>query len=445
MAPPTATLTASPRATPSPAPPLAMAELPLQADHEAIARVRLATNDEGEVFATIPARSGVVVLRLSADGRLATGWPVVLPDVVACSAAMPVAGGTIRIVCSGGDDAGLRAWALDAAGLVLPGWPAEVPGGPRLHDQRVIGDALLVIAGELTQQQDASGMPFFDASITAIDAAGQVHRGPVERASFGVRWRFGPDGVAYGVEDEDRDTYPPTASRIRATGLEGPRIGWPVLTDLVAGAAAFGLDGRIAVTGADLEGDESRVFVFLPDGRRIVRSEPLPLRTGEIHSEGGVIPAPPLITDDGRMAVVADLDERARAVALEPGGEAVERWPWPFEAGSGLVHPGYCPPEFELGCAFEAVTPSIGLGGVLYLPLADGSLIALDAHGRILPGWPVGLRRAGSTFWAVITGRDGVTYALAVEPEGGAGRFSASILAIAPDSTVLSVTTIAEP
>jgi hypothetical protein len=443
--PPTATVTGSPLATPSSVPPLAMAELPVQADHEAIARVRLSTTDDGDVFATIPGRSGVVVIRLGADGRLAAGWPVVLPDVVACSGAMAVADGTIRVVCSRGLDVGHRAWAMDAAGLVLPGWPADVPGGLRLHDQRVIGDVLLVVAGELAQQQDAAGMPFFGASVTAIDAAGRVHPGPRERASFGIRWRLGPDGVAYGVEDEDPGSIPPTSSRIRATGLEGPRIGWPVLTDLAAGAPSFGADGRIAVTAADLEGDESRVFAFLPDGRRIVRSQPLPLRTGEIHSEGGVIPAPPLITDDGTMVVVADLDERARAAALEPDGDAVQGWPWPFEAGSGLVHPGYCPPVFELGCAFDAVIPSIGPGGVLYLPLADGTLTALDADGRVQAGWPVALRREGSRFWAVVTGRDGVTYALAVEPEGGAGRYSASILAIAPDGTVLSVTTIAEP
>lgn len=430
----------------SPPPSLAPAEIPIRAGPDAIALVRMSTNGDGEVFVTIPGPSGAVLIRLSADGRMAQGWPVVLPQVVECSPAMPVAGGTIRVVCSRGQDVGHRAWAIDEEGRVLPGWPVDVPGALRLQDQRVIGDVLMVVAGGLVDQQDPTGTPMFDASVSAIDAAGGVHPGPSERGSFGIRWRLGPDGVAYGVEDE-AGGYPPTASRIRAFGLEGPRVGWPVRVDLVSGAPSFGTDGRVLVTAADLERGESRVFGFLPDGRQVARSAVLPLRAGEVHSEGAVIPAPPVVADDGTMYVVADLDESLRAAALVPDGDAVDGWPWPYEAEAEarLVHPGYCPPEFELGCLFEAATPSVGPGGVLYLPLTDGSLLALDRTGRVRSGWPVGLRRDGSVFWAVITSTDGITYALAVEPEGGAGRYSASVLAIAPDSTVLSVTTIVEP
>ena len=51
------------------------------------------------------------------------------------------------------------------------------------------------------------------------------------------------------------------------------------------------------------------------------------------------------------------------------------------------------------------------------------------------PGWPVELKRAGSEFWSVVVGPDGTAYALAIEPESSPTS-SASILAIAPDSTV---------
>ena len=60
------------------------------------------------------------------------------------------------------------------------------------------------------------------------------------------------------------------------------------------------------------------------------------------------------------------------------------------------------------------------------------------------PSWPVELRRPGAEFWSVVVGSDGTAYALAIEPEPG-DTSSASILAIAPDSTVLWTTTIIDP
>ena len=73
-----------------------------------------------------------------------------------------------------------------------------------------------------------------------------------------------------------------------------------------------------------------------------------------------------------------------------------------------------------------------------------GSIVAIGPDGRVRPGWPVVLKRPGAAFRSVVVGPDGTAYALAVEPEGG-GDYSASILAIAPDSTVLWTTTIVDP
>jgi hypothetical protein len=61
-----------------------------------------------------------------------------------------------------------------------------------------------------------------------------------------------------------------------------------------------------------------------------------------------------------------------------------------------------------------------------------------------VPGWLVELQRPGAAFWSVVVGSDGIAYGLAIEPETG-DVSSASILAIAPDSTVLYITTIIEP
>jgi hypothetical protein len=60
------------------------------------------------------------------------------------------------------------------------------------------------------------------------------------------------------------------------------------------------------------------------------------------------------------------------------------------------------------------------------------------------PGWPVSLSHPGSEFWSVVVGADGTTYAVAIEPEAGEAS-SATVLAIAPDSTVIYATTVVDP
>ena len=91
--------------------------------------------------------------------------------------------------------------------------------------------------------------------------------------------------------------------------------------------------------------------------------------------------------------------------------------------------------------------PAVGPESTLYLPRqardtsVGGRIIAVGPDGRVRAGWPVELTRPGAEFWSVVVGSDGTVYALAIEPEPSDG-FSASILAIAPDSTVLWTTTI---
>ena len=105
-----------------------------------------------------------------------------------------------------------------------------------------------------------------------------------------------------------------------------------------------------------------------------------------------------------------------------------------------------------LQCSFDepVVRPAVGPGGILHLALharsatVGGSLAAVGLDGRVRPGWPIELKRAGAEFWSVVVGSDGTAYALAIEPEAGTGS-SATILAIAPDSTVLYRTTIIDP
>jgi hypothetical protein len=77
-------------------------------------------------------------------------------------------------------------------------------------------------------------------------------------------------------------------------------------------------------------------------------------------------------------------------------------------------------------------------------PAKGWSVTAIGPNGHIRPGWPVTLRATGSEFWSIATSPDGTTFALAVEPES-AGRYSATVLAIAPTGFVRYRSTIVEP
>ena len=76
-------------------------------------------------------------------------------------------------------------------------------------------------------------------------------------------------------------------------------------------------------------------------------------------------------------------------------------------------------------------------------PSTGGSVVAIGADGVVRDGWPVGLRRAGAAFSSVVVAPYGLAWALAIEPETKGS--SATVLAIAEDSTVLWTTTIVEP
>ena len=73
-----------------------------------------------------------------------------------------------------------------------------------------------------------------------------------------------------------------------------------------------------------------------------------------------------------------------------------------------------------------------------------GSIIAVAEDGQVRPGWPIELKRPGSEFWSAVVGPEGTVNALAIEPEPE-GRSSATILAIAPDGTIMYRATIVDP
>jgi outer membrane protein assembly factor BamB len=253
----------------------------------------------------------------------------------------------------------------------------------------------------------------------------------------------GPDGVAYGVTGDD-------ASDIWAVDLSGMRTGWPVTFDGFASGPAFGPGGRVAVIVGSPTNGTSQVLVFDRDGNAVRgRSAAIPIVTVDENwgTAGGCPPwpKPPLVASDGTIFIFSEATPAVMAVdpslKLMPG--------WPYRPAAPLVlrderyvkEDAYCP---------SIAIPAVGPDTTLYLPLqaADatvgGSIVAVGPDGRLRPGGPVELKRPGAESWSVIVGSEGTVYVLAIEPEG-VNASSATILAIAPDSTVLWTTTIIDP
>lgn len=173
---------------------------------------------------------------------------------------------------------------------------------------------------------------------------------------------------------------------------------------------------------------------------------PDPSQTGTYEGAGPFAgPAPPVVADDGTMFLVSE-ENGTTVYGLDAAGHVIAGWP--YRDAIGLQWSRV--PEGDVGTPSWRSEPVVGPSDVLYLlhpprvSTVGGSIVAIGSDGRVRPGWPVGLKRAGAEFSSVVVGSDGTAYALAVEPEAG-DAFSASILAIAPDSTVIWTTTIIEP
>ena len=414
-------------------------------------RVRMAPGPGGTLFASIPSPNGSVLLTLlDSTGRPRPGWPIKLADAADCGLLLAVADGSVRVVCQLANqelNSRVRAQAFDSDGVSLPGWPVEFEGNTNAG--RMVGDELTMVVTKFGPDVG----DFHEVEVVAIALDGSIRRS-VRGLTFETcceRWAVASDGIAYGVVDlhEWLDPGSPEASRIMALDLSGERRGFPVMVDGIASGPAFAPDGRIVVTAGSFTRSTSQAVAFDRDGRATSGgSAELPIVTAQRSSEHVEYPMPPVVAGDGTAFVLGDFEGGTTVFALDPSGQVVSGWP--YRAADRLIRP--CPPEgnSEFGCLSLPATPSVGPDNVLYLLQAasgstlGGSLVAVEPDGRVRAGWPVELRRPGAEFWSVVVGSDGTVYALAVEPESDTSS-SASILAIAPDSTVLWTTTILEP
>jgi hypothetical protein len=438
-------------------------------------RILVAPGPEGGVYVSIPRPDGSilpgsVLALLDRSGRPSPGWPIAVSNSYSCPLLAAAEDGSVRVVChlpqrvdQTNFAAGLGAFAFDSGGRLLAGWPIALDdyGVDGLFTGRVIGDELTLYADDYFEGPVENDEPGGSHWLLTVAADGTVRDG--ERFRYEIThtgydtWAIGPDGIAYGtVRYYDNAYDETTSSELTALGPAGVPAGFPVALDGIASKPAFDAAGRIHVTIGSPIDPPARTLVFDANGRAVEGgSGALEMTaTNPWTGAGAVHPGVPLVAADGTTFVIDAAGDAqlggatggTTVAGLRPSGQALAGWP--YRSDVGLEYTGDC--TGQVGCGFRRAAPAIGPGDVLYLLHAaansavGGSVVAIGNDGRVVAGWPVELQRAGSEFWSVVVGADGTAYVLAIEPETG-DENSASILAIAPDSTVLYATTIVEP
>jgi hypothetical protein len=358
---------------------------------------------------------------------------------------MPVEDGSVRMLCTlrnttGGEDRG-RAFAFDAAGRELPGWPVKIDD--TVVTGRLVDDSLRVLVSAATDPEDAGQTT--EWFLVSIDARGAVTKGVVMPTSAFCCGPvvLGPDGAAYVVRASDSGD----GSQMTAFDMKGILARFPTDVVGVASGAAFDSDGNAWVLSAFAAHRTSRVLLVFDTGSAPLAFAAADPPTGDTGGCESTIPAPPVIPHTGPIILYSDVDDTVFAV--DRSRETTRGWP--FVLPDPLVHPHPGPEsEHEAGYCPGPLPPVVGPDGTVYLSLkahkssVGGSLVAVGPDGRVQAGWPVGLKRSGAEFWTVEVGAAGTVYALAYEPADG-GTSTATLLAIAPDSTILYRTTIIAP
>jgi hypothetical protein len=452
-----------PAGTPRPAELPSAVALPVRASGQELGtRIRLAPGGDDDLYVSIPMTgSKVLVTLLDSTGHSRAGWPIVLNGTTSCERLLPVDDGSVRLLCTLENRDGakfdiVRAYAFDSGGDSLAGWPIDLDlyGADGSFAGRVIGDELTVLAWKSLGDQIAIGQPAGNAWLVRIAADGSVRGGA--RIAYGTgccsdTWAVGPDGVVYGTVHYFTDTRAGARSELVAIGPAGVAAGFPVAIDGSASEPVTDGAGRIHVTVGTPGQRPTRMLVFDATGRTVeAGSAKLEIAsTSEfIGIEGtGDIPVAPLVGRDG-TTFVADLSGGTTTVGrVSPSGQITAGWP--YRSDLRIQDTGVC----SQGDVCEGSTwaaPADGPDNVLYLlhaassSSAGGSIVAVGEDGVVVAGWPVGLKRPGSEVWSIVVAPNGTVSALTVEPEPN-GSHSATIVTLAPDSTVLYTATVVEP
>ena len=409
----------------------------------------MAAGPDGRLWLSIPRDDGTVLALLDNTGKPSPAWPILLPGVDGCHLLLPAADGYIRAVCSVRGEPGVvadsvaRAYSFDANAQSMPGWPVDIKDGT---SARTVGDDLAMLVNPLRNVGGEPGQTW-PVSLLLIGTDGTRRSGvEVPFPCCDSDWAIGPDGRAYGTTHRWNGATP-VATDVLGFDLDGKRSGWPVTIDGNTSELAFGPNGWIYMVVGSANASPSHTVVLDPDGKVLATSSAdLPIAsTGRTTGAGPGYPGPPIVAADG-TAFMVSTQAGTTIQALGPTGQPLTGWP--YRSKVGLEWTGFCGGG-DTGCGQDRTDPAVGKDNVLYAlqaaasDSAGGTMMAIGMDGQVRKGWPVGLKRAGSMFWSMALAPSGGIWALAIEPESSG--FSATILSIAEDSTILFAATVVEP
>ena len=349
--------------------------------------IRLAPGPAGDLYVSIPASDGTVLGRLDETGAPAPGWPVFLPGSESCDQLLPVASGSVRVLCHRpAAEEGLggmitRVHAFDANGQPLPDWPVEIDD---VVVGRMVGDDLMLLVKPYVGDVSEADTPE-QVFLGIVAADGTSRRGA--EVSFECcehSWAIGPDGIGYGTTHRDWDTSVKTD--IQGFGTDGLRAGWPITIDgnllrprirrrgtrLRRAGLAWCRAGaeRWSGTGTAVR---CRDRASRQSSRRTRGTAPAPTIRGHPSSA-------PMARRSSSGPSTSDTapTRSTRAATASPAGHTTPPWRSRRRASAR---------RGDTGCGGFRTAPAVGPGNVLYL---------VHAAGEGVRGWQ---RRCDRTGW----------------------------------------------
>ena len=408
--------------------------------------MRVAPGPGDGLWVTFQEGRGTVVAHLDAAGE---GSPWAEPYAETCEP-FAVGDGSLRMLCQYSDEADPeecvdgcsvpRLYSYAANGDDPSGFPVSLPSGisTGLNGGRIVGTDFVTVVTEAYDEVVAEYGEGGSGRLVKVGADGSVNEGVIVPAPL-MCCTIGPDGAAYGsapIEEEGLETR----TQLVAFDANGIRPGWPITVDgSSTSRPTFGPNGEIVFVSWIDEG--TRILRLNADGSQAATPIDLPF-----HSEWSPdfdSPLAPLIDDRGRAWLVHD----GRILGFHADGSSLDGYP--YEPKTSLLERGNdCGPA-DTGCQSWIDPPQLAPGSLIYaLETAPGGeggrMTVINRDGSIRSGWPKTLQREGAAWDSVTIGENRIAYAVAVEPEPG-DKFSASILAFAPNGTREWITTLVEP
>jgi hypothetical protein len=415
-----------------------------------LASVRLAPTLDDRLWVSLGRGPDTILALLDQTGKPVDGWPIELPFTQGC---VPLAAsdGSLRLLCYVSDvdpDHCLDVCqaqvvlAFDAAGTELEGWPVSFGVA---FERAVHAETARMVGDDVYLVE--SGMGAFDPETGRYDSQALL--------------RITRDGtVVYGDPVPGSDA----CCAISPEGVAFGRSSTYGDGDVPTGSlVAFDQSGVLPGWPVDFVGEVSMPG-FGRDGAlalatwgnsevlselRWVGRDGLPWPEAAVTLMDGAAEWDALW--GGPMSPLVDDSNRAfvivggRIVAFDANGSPLPGWP--YEPETAIRTEGGCG-EGDTGCPFSVLVPVVDHGPLYVLETGErengGRVTAVHADGSIRGDWPVILKRPGAAFDSIMLSQSGIAFVVAREPES-AGATSSTILAITEDGNVRYATTVLQP